>query len=808
MCLGYAKIAEDDKRTKESWTEEFFSWPDELPLIISRVHELKDNFDVYFSPYLFSEQASKKEHVIIGRTIVADLDEANVLTLTIAPSVLVETSSGRHQGYWILKEQLDFTQHEELSKRLTYSIPRCDRNGWFAGKKVRVPETNNNKYTSGPQQVRIVQDSARVYNNSVFENIASPKELYGKNFKAQILEVDEDLSWVDEALNQDTGPLELLHRVRSSIPTIVSRYNILSKDRSAALWSLNMSLFRAGMAKEQVFYIAYHSPNNKFKDLRYGGLKELGKDVLRAELASKLQLPDIKAIINDARKLSDNVNDKNTYIAKRVREHLDMLGNFIHASDDSFWFIREDNGRPIQITSRSDVLNNMLDNVFGLNSSDRESTYVNRSLQAMISELPITGKIANLSSYDHDSKLFMLHTGKKDILVVRPNGITREVNGYNGIIFPWSVANNVISPHYQALESVWEDELFDDCLNNLLGTVTKKQAKAVLKVWFLSILLRDGLNSRPILALFGQPGSGKSTLFRRVYTLLYGREKGIGSITKEEHFDQAMSAQALLVLDNVDQYSPWLPDRLAATIGPTEILKRKLYTDNDTVVIRRTAMLGITAHNPKFGREDVTDRLLLLNFERFSEFRDETLIYDRILALRNGLWGQILKDIQIVLGTNMPSEGYPQFRIQDFAKFGFWIASALGIAKEFKEGIEAVKQEQRSFNLEEDTLVVNAIERMLRQETIIEMNASQLWQKLKRYSGEEKAFERRYQNAVSFGRKLWTLIDSLRELFEVDWSVRRNVRIWTIAKLDDIEHEPEHSRETNGTSSSLFGRNS
>src|SRR5688572_26001474 len=442
FCLAHAKVGDDERRTKESWQEEFFSWPDEKPLVINRVRELGTNVEIYFSPYLFSEKASKKQYAIVGKTIVADLDEANVLTLQVEPSVLVETSPGRHQGYWILHSQLDNDEHEQLSKRLTYSIPRCDKTGWFLGKKVRVPETYNNKYTSGPQIVRVVRNNGKVYTNSQLEQIASVQEIFGKNVSIDIDE--ENLEWAEKALVQDVGPLEMLSRIRSSIPTIVARYGLLQTDRSAALWSLNMSLFRAGLPKEKIFFIAYHSPNNKFKELRYGGVRELAKDVLRAELAIKIQLPDVKSKIREARKVGDSKFDRNAYIARVVREHLDKLGVFIHTDDDAQWFIREDTGQPIPISIRNQALFHLLENTFGMNAQETDTSYVINNLGSMASELPVTGKVAQLSYYNHKQRLFILHTGRKDVLVVRPEGITRQTNGYQGIIFPWNVRTDTI----------------------------------------------------------------------------------------------------------------------------------------------------------------------------------------------------------------------------------------------------------------------------------------------------------------------------------------------------------------------------
>lgn len=1046
FCLATARIENTEEATEKTWSEQFFSWPDELPKIINQVNSFDKDTEVYFSPYLFEEPKSTKKNAIVGRTIVADLDDANILTIQIDPTIIVETSQGRHQGYWVLKEELDKVEHERISRKVTYSIPRCDRNGWFLGKKVRVPGTYNNKYKETKHYIRVVSETGKRYVAGDLEQFVTPED-----FLPQDKEINEDdLDWAEKALIQDIGPQEMLASIRSSIASVYMKYNIPSADRSAALWALTTALFRAGMSKEKVFYIAWHSVNNKFKDLRYGAVKALAKDVLRAEVAVSVKLPDIKDNIKHARTIGENAIERNDFIAKLVWEYLEKIGVFLHCNDGGLWYIRNDTGRPIQINSKNEALSNMLDNLFGINTAENESRFVHGRLRSKASEVPVTARVANLSHYEHSSKLFVVHTGRRDVLVVTPESITRQINGYGGLVFPWNIGNNTISPQYGGLDIPWDDIIFGGCLDNVLS-IRKEAAQAVLKVWLLSVLLRDGLASRPILALFGAPGcisgdtklkirrgnhvrtytirqlyrsqngygngnfdtskpsyirsvkdgvvqwmpiydvvnsgkkatytvkiagsetfrtttdhrfltpmgykkleelcvgdivlvegdhitsipkttwwhpevsvkyhphgrdkyvygfgpykyiyryravveanmnnmsteefvrvvnsnerlastltyldkdvvihhkdenplnddydnlevtdklthdthhgrnnvrnfgmfsglnyvkesviesieyygeedtydiqmenqeapnflingaivhnSGKSTMFRRIYRFLFGKERGLSTVTNEADFDHAMSHDPLVVLDNVDSMAAWLPDRLAATVAPTEIIRRKLYSDTDTITIKRDAMLGITAHNPKFGREDVTDRLILLNFERLSNFQSDSMILERIDRTRNALWGAVLKDIQTVMRTQMPSEGFPQFRIRDFAVYGYWIATALGIGSEFYEGINTIKDDQRSFNLEEDMMLLDAIDKLLDSQPIEQMHAGALWTKLSFKASDQRQFARKYGNAVSLGRKLWTLLDSLRELYDVEWSIKNTKRVWTI----------------------------
>lgn len=1032
FCLAYARI----KGSERTWSEEFYKWPTQQTDIINRIAELsKSEVNIYFSPHLFKTANSKKENVLPTRTIVADLDEANVLTIHFKPTILVQTSVDRHQAYWIIKDDLDTETFEQFSKRMTYSIPRCDTNGWFLGKKVRVPNTINTKYLTGNQFVKVVDASNARYTANDLDNLPTVEMLYG-------VEPDTDLDWVEAASKLAIGPQELLNKIRGTLPArVVAQYNIRASDRSTALWALMMSAFRSGLDREHVYHLAYNSANNKFLDLRYGGARELAKDVLRAQLEATSKLPDIKSKIRQARSLTGSYFERARYLADLVRDHMSEIGTFVHTDLDEAWYIRSDTGKPIQLSGRSHHLQTMIESLFGLNATEKETSYIIQSLISHVNEMPAMGRVSTLTHFDVDSKTLLIHTGRKNVLRVNAQGIQVVDNGYDGVVFPWNVGSSTINPKYSALEQTWADALFDGCLDNVLDLPTN-ESKAILRVWFLCVLLRDALIARPILALLGQPGclsgdtklqirrgehsareytlnelyykhvghipgqqwdiniptrirsekngiitwctikrfiasgkretftvrvaghepfrvtkdhrfltpsgyrkledlsigdivtiqgqhltgkgksatwrpevsakyhpharerlvygygpyrfiqryraviearmnglsldeyktiihtnehvasqlmylnpnvhihhldenplndeydnlqvidklshdthhghknvrnfgyysglfyvaeapieeislygeeqtydiemedeeapnfivngvvvhnSGKSTLMRRVYALMYGRDKAVSAITKEDNFDHAVSKEPLVVLDNVDSFARWLPDRLALSASTSEIVKRKLFTDTDTVVVRRQSMLALTAHNPKFGREDVTDRLLILTFERLQHFVPESDIIDRIIRMRDSLWGAVLSDIQQVFTTPMPSTGWPQFRIEDFARFGYWIATALGIATDFCDGLERIRREQKIFAMSDDELLIIAIGRLIeRNKGELKWYApGQLFNLLEPLSPDSRTFNATYKNAMVLGKKLWTLQDALNEVYEV-----------------------------------------
>lgn len=762
------------------WKEEWYEYPRQINDICSRVGQLRGE-NVYFSPYLFKVKQSTKDAAIVGRTIVADLDEANVLTIQPKPSILVQTSQGRHQAYWILEHEIDRVNHEHLSKRITYSISGCDRTGWYIGKRVRVPGSLNYKWGRDDDLVTILPSSLKRYPTTDFQKLPDvPAKSQGNTGD------DTDINgFIEEACRVSSGPQEFLEKVRSKLPAkVVTQYNFEAKDRSAALWALTTSAFRIGLSAKEVFFLARGSANNKFTSLRFNGDVELYKDVMRAQqlVYSEHSSIDYREKVKEIRKFPGLTHEKLAYIAQTVRENMKKRGQFINCMDGTAWFIDDVFGRPIAIMQRSEPLQVLLDAWYGINSTERESAYIIGHLVSYVSGLSPVGRLATLSFYDMDTNALYLHTGRKEVLRVSPRDITTVTNGYDSLVFHWTSQNEVIEPHYKHYDTRWEDILFENALDNIVG-LGADEAKALLKVWLLMLLLRNAVVSRPILSIFGQPGAGKSTLFRRIYTLLYGRSRSLSSITNADNFDYATAADPLVVFDNVDTWERWIPDRLALAAAVSEVKKRKLYTNSDTITLTRQAFIGLTAHNPKFGREDVTDRLIIITLERLKKFTSETDILGYIHDNRSTIWGLIIQDIQKIIGTEVPKSGYPDFRIQDFARYGAWIAKATGVFDEFTKALQSIVSDQKSFALEEDGLLLESLQTYLMRKNGEEQDfkaPSQWWGVLEPLSRDPQQFNRQYKNAVVLGKKFWTMHDAMKQMFLVDWEVdqKQRTRVW------------------------------
>lgn len=777
---GYFCFAIGNNKT--NWQELWFEWPNDIDKIVECATEFAEETNVYFSTYLFKSKSTTKDNVLPTRTIQADLDEADINNLPVPPTVLVQTSPGRHQGYWILTEPTDSDIHEVLSRKLTYAIPLCDHGGWPLGRKVRIANTYNYKYLDGRKPVTVVAYAHRKYEPGHLELLPDAPSLAHEEI---------NVSFLDNPTPLDIGPYELLETIKSKIPAdVYTQYAISAPDRSLALWKLMCACFRADLTRDQVYWLARESANNKFASLKYNGDRELAKDVLRAEAVVKSGIVDTRDLVEKARKLSGSQHEKRQHILDIVHDMMGIQGRFLRTFDNNSFYIRTDVGRPILMSPRSEYLLSLLDMEFGLNPTEPETKFVATGLCNKVLEFPQVGRTGALSYFDDDNDAMLVHTGHKDVVRVTRGSIQTVTDGAYNLVFPWAHSFEHFKLDYTPLTKPWEEILYGDTADNITN-MKREEALATLKVWTMFLFFRSIATSRPILALFGQPGSGKSTTFRKLYAFLYGKNRSLGAVTTPEDFDYATSNDPLVVLDNVDSWERWLPDRLALAAATSDITKRKLYTDFDTVTLTRQSLIAVTAHSPKFGREDVTDRLLILNLKRLEHFRAEGPIIDEVTKLRPQLYGALVHDIQQVLAHPEPhAHDLPQIRVEDFARIGYWIACALNCAPQFKSAVETLRSGQKTFVLEEEYILVDAIKHMIARD--IKSNklyewrtAGALWTALEVHS-DSGVFKDLYKNSATLAKKVWALYDALKAMFDVEFKYDTVLgqRLWRFKNQD------------------------
>lgn len=793
---GYFLLASGYNGT---WKEHWFQYPSEVNEIVYKAKDLAaKNQNVYFTSHLFSSPKSIKANVLPTDTIQADLDSADVHTLPVKPTIIVETSPGRYQAYWIVKKDkeqpLTAQGLEELSKRLTYSITDCDRSGWSLGHRVRLPDTFNFKYDT-PHHIKILTNNPR---RVPLEELQVLPDL-DTNQREVLL---HDIEWADQPhLHLNLPPMLTMKELADEgkvHKAVYRNYDKVATDRSTVLWRLLLELVKSGIGRDLTYWLAFNSANNKFKD-RYNGVRDLRKDILRAEkraIRNDLDLRETIRLMRQDKQYGKALVERMDAMAHVIIDDLRKYGNFINARGYSLFFVPKESGKPISLHERSRYLSTLLATRYGLNSATQEYKFIVAQITAYVHNLAPTEDIRVLAFHDDLSESMYLHLGMRDVLHITDSNITVVNNGDDDVIFGLRSFNDPIQPDYtpQAGERKWFEELFSSSLDYIMSP-TKERALAILSAWFLMILFRNSIHTRPILAVLGQQGSGKSTLLRLVYKLIYGKARDLANLGKPDDYDLSVSHNPLVAFDNLDTFINWLPNALATSTTETETEKRALYTDSDLIRVKKSAIVAVTAHSPKFIREDVVDRLLVIMLRRREIWGDDKELVARILAKRNRMWGQIITDIQSILASTKPHDSEsPNIRMKDFATTGLWFARALNQEKDFIEGLTSVQGGQQSLLIETESLLVDAITTWATKNHLdIDewVTPKQIWSNIQRglesTPNSLREFNRVYRNEVVFASKLLTMQSALKQRFDIDFKLsNQGTRVWRIQLKTEI----------------------
>ncbi|MBD3004883.1 DNA-primase RepB domain-containing protein [Streptomyces sp. 5-10] len=276
--LGYAVLAlypggRFDPDPKKGPTQlRFFSWPSQREDLIAFCLHNTD-LDIYTTPALFKKRGSREASNISHQwAAYADADSLDLRKVRAEPTMIVETSPGRHHLYWVTTVN-NTKQLTEISRAIAYAhaADGCDKSGWDAGQLLRVPGTANNKPDviarhGDPFEVRLKREPGQP-----FSGLSRLKELY----PAYVAPTPSPASAGTGTGMPDPGEwrrdpkvLEEVSRIFHYAPDIHSMYvnPVPHGKRSDTLWRLLSTLSRHGASRLAAMHIAWGARCNKFAE--------------------------------------------------------------------------------------------------------------------------------------------------------------------------------------------------------------------------------------------------------------------------------------------------------------------------------------------------------------------------------------------------------------------------------------------------------------------------------------------------------------------------------------------------------------
>lgn len=298
-------------------------------------------------------------------------------------------------------------------------------------------------------------------------------------------------------------------------------------------------------------------------------------------------------------------------------------------------------------------------------------------------------------------KLYIHAGGQK---VLRLNGMTIDTidNGDDGVLFERNMSLAPINPDF-----TFEGSPVKDYLVNVANAVDIDRL-ALYEIYIYSLFFESILPTKPIVLFTGPKGSGKTSAGRSLKRALYGSETNVdtGLTSKEDAFWAAICHNYLVCIDNVDTLVTWLADALATVATGGTFKRRKLYETNTLVEYLPRCFTMITSRNPQsFTRDDVVDRLLLVEVKRRSDFIPESQLLSQLDKKHDQIWGELVTNLnKMILELAIPVEKESlSHRLADWARLAILFAPLLGI-KNIKDKLKAMETSKVGFALEDQPL--------------------------------------------------------------------------------------------------------
>jgi hypothetical protein len=192
--------------------------------------------------------------------------------------------------------------------------------------------------------------------------------------------------------------------------------------------------------------------------------------------------------------------------------------------------------------------------------------------------------------------------------------------------------------------------------------------------WLIASLRPRG--PYPILALFAEQGSGKSTIGRLLRDLIDPNSAPLrAEPTNGRDLMIAANNSWSLAYDNLSHVPPWLSDAMCRLSTGGGFATRELYTDQDEIIFDSQRPLLLTSIEEVATRSDLLDRCLIVWLPAIPEDRrrSEAELFEAFHKVRPQIVGALLDAVVVAL-CRLPSiklSGLP--RMADFA---LWATAA------------------------------------------------------------------------------------------------------------------------------------
>ncbi|MCB2200845.1 hypothetical protein KQI63_15680 [bacterium] len=389
----------------------------------------------------------------------------------------------------------------------------------------------------------------------------------------------------------------------------------------------------------------------------------------------------------------------------------------VEGPDPGIPYVVNDDQVALPLMDRDQGLRVLL-NESGVNASEPAYRWIMADMEAAALKLGRKVRLARWAKWVDDTTLYV-SCGRSRLVVARvvQGGrveMSIEPNGTDGVLF----AADASYPAWEPCEAV--DPYDVQALRPFLESpaevpaFTAEQQQLLMVMWAVATF--TNIRHVPVLLSLGDSDGGKTTLLRMLVRLIHANTADVSTMSRDERdWGVSVSMKALHALDNMDEAAPdWFPDLLAtaATGGSIEI--RKLYSNNERLMMPITAAVAISSRTARFAeRPDIQSRLLPLFFGEMdpSLRRNVNDLEAEVSANRSGILTWM---VEVALSARPKGRALmPEMRSKgvDTGRFDAYVELVVGTDSE--QGIDALanlKRAQRLAVTDPDELLQSILE--------------------------------------------------------------------------------------------------
>jgi ABC-type oligopeptide transport system ATPase subunit len=237
----------------------------------------------------------------------------------------------------------------------------------------------------------------------------------------------------------------------------------------------------------------------------------------------------------------------------------------------------------------------------------------------------------------------------------------------------------------------------------------------------LTTLLID-LPEKPLLALVGDNGSGKTFVGETIKTALLGGRAGRAeNINTAESLRVSLTSNPLVIVDNLDdvdkKQAAWLVKDISVACTGTTIPLRRLYTTNQKVVLEPRSWIIATSTNTGFLNNSpaLGDRAIVFTLDRMEKggFKERAELMRPILKNRDAILTDLaLRLNDYVVAWRNSTLSSTDFRVASFGLTVSKMAEQDGELEKAKEILTKIVAKQNAV-ITDNHWLIGAIERFI-----------------------------------------------------------------------------------------------